>query len=437
MTRKLVLFLGSVALLAVGYATYLRSKGALVPGLAAEPIVSAIEAPIATGDSLKMAEFAARRCKLSMGQARQQCYEEILLTLVEKNQVRLAMDALSVLARLDPGTVAKGHDLTHVVGINAWTRGKDVDQVYQSCTGLYQSGCYHGVVQAYLDANGIDSTTVARLCNLISAAVTNMWLRFQCVHGVGHGLVNAMALHLPNALAGCDWLVDGWDSASCYGGAFMEFIVASRGQAHHPHTRKADSAAAQHGEHAHHEVADTFPKRKADDLLYPCTAIKARYQSACYGMQAGIIFETTGDDWGRIARACDGAPPGMRAACYQGIGTYLSGFVVRNPRKAITACDAGSAENKAWCFVGVVKNFIDVTATADDGLDFCARVLEQPAVATACYVAIGEQMAVLYPVREDRARECARAGAGPWEAACRYGAGLNTERPAALDQPRT
>jgi len=432
MKRQLIFGLGAVVMVAGAGLAYFHQQGTAIPGLAAEPIQQSVESRIAAWDSTSLAEFAYRRCRLSQGQSRQTCYQEVFLAVTARNQIRLAMDALSVLGRLDRTTVANGHDLTHVVGINAWTPGEDVGTVYESCTGLYQSGCYHGVVQAYLDANGTDSTTVAQVCNLIKAAETNLWLRFQCVHGIGHGLVNNLSMHLPKALAGCDWLVSGWDASSCYGGAFMEFIVAGRGQAHHP-AKRPDSAGStgtevEHGEHHEHQSADTFAVRNKDDPLYPCSAVGEKYQPACYGMQAGIIYEIVGADFRKIAQACDGAPAAMRPHCYQGIGTYVSGVVVRNAQKAITLCNEGSDLHKRWCFVGVVKNFIDVTAKPDDGLAFCRLIHDQPIEATSCYVAVGEQIAVLHQGNEERSRECAKAGPA-FVGACRYGAVLTFERP--------
>ena len=428
MVRKTLAAVAALLLLALGGVLLARSQGAGLPGLPPEPIATAVQAPAATGDSIEVARFAQRRCRLTGGRARQACYEEILLALVERDHIRLAMDALSVLSRLDPGTVARGHDLTHVVGINAWTPGEDVGAVYEACTGLYQSGCYHGVVQAYLDATGTDSATVASVCNLIKAAATNMWLRFQCVHGIGHGLVASTSMHLPKALAGCDWLVDGWDSSSCYGGAFMEFIVAGRGQSHHPTRPKAAAQSGHGGEHEHPEPADSFPVRDPKDPLFPCSVIGQKYQAACYGMQAGVIIETTGPDFGKIAKACDGAPANMRIACYQGIGTYVSGFTVRDSRKSIELCNQGNPAYKPWCFVGVVKNFIDVTANPQDGFDFCNRIQAQPDVTASCNVAVGEQLVVLFPNPDDRARACDKAAAG-WIPACRFGAGLTADRP--------
>jgi len=452
MVRKALVVLGLLALVALGGAFMARGRGMVVPGLAAQPLTGLIDRPLASGDSLILADFARDRCRLVPTNKRQPCYEEILLATVEKGQVRLAMDALSVLARLDRSTVRRGHDYAHVVGINAWTPEKEVGPVYDSCTGLYQSGCYHGVVQAFLDARGTDSATVYQLCNSIKSAVYNMWLRFQCVHGVGHGLVNNFSLNLPRALKGCDWLVDPWDAQSCYGGAFMEFIVAGRGQSHHPHKKESpapSTAAAGHdghsppaapgpapGEHAaaghdpashEHETADSFPIRDKTGLLYPCTVLDTKYQTACYMMQAGIVIELVGRDFGKIAHACDDAPVSMQPACYQGVGTYVSGYVVRDPVKAIDLCSKGDAKLQAWCYVGVVKNFIDVTANPDDGFSFCRRLTDH-AYAVACFNGVGEEMSVLFPAAEEREKQCAKASRDYIEV-CRYGANLPAPRP--------
>jgi hypothetical protein len=435
MVRKIIYAVVAVALVACAGVFYSRSKGMVLPGIGARPIAEVIDRPIATGDSAELAGFAHDRCRLLIGGTKQRCYEEIMLATVERQQVRLAMDALSVLSRLDPETVARGHDLTHVVGINAWTPGEDISAVYETCTGLYQSGCYHGVVQAYLDANASDSVTVHSVCNKINAAVTNTWLRFQCVHGIGHALVQNTSLHLAKALRGCDWLVDGWDAQSCYGGAFMEFILAGRGQEHHPNKRhRSDSATAgDHGggDHAHHEAtADTFAIRNKSDPLYPCSVLATKYQSSCYGMQAGIIIEQVGADFGKIAAACDQAPASMRPSCYQGIGTYVSGFTVKNAGKSIELCAMGNPAHAAWCYVGVVKNFIDVTANPDDGFEFCARLTERH-LGVACYNAVGEQVAVLNRDADAKEKHCAKAPQAYLEA-CRYGAALPAARPPEL-----
>ncbi len=443
MLKRLALIVVAVVLLAGAGAMYACSRGVVVPGTTPKPLAELIDAPMASRDSTVMAEFMHNRCRLLAGRSRRSCYEDILMTMVSRHQTRFAMASLADLSTIDHTIAARGHDFVHVVGINSWQPGMDLRAIYNSCTGLFQSGCFHGVIQAYMAANGADSTVITSLCDKVQEPNSfSLWLRFQCVHGLGHGL-QAITHHLRHALEGCDWLPNAWDEESCYGGTFMEFILEGRGQEHHPHmdamARSEEQGDPEHDaghaapNHGGHEMAgmtagaDSFPFRDKNDPLYPCTALADRYQRSCYGMQAGIIYEILGADWGKIAGACDQAPLAMRPACYQGIGTYLSGVTVRNADQSIAHCMEGNPKWRPWCFVGVVKNFVDVTSDPQDGLDFCAKVSDQ-VIGTACYVAVGEEMSVLHTDMTRRARLCGQADER-FRNACKYGGGLSPERP--------
>ena len=86
--------------------------------------------------------------------------------------------------------------------INAWRPGKDLGAVYLQCNELFQSGCYHGVIQAFFAWEGTDSAKVVRLCRENPGISDNAWLHFQCVHGIGHGLLQTYTMNLPRALHG-------------------------------------------------------------------------------------------------------------------------------------------------------------------------------------------------------------------------------------------
>ena len=426
MRRKLALGAAVLAVALLGFAAFARISGAAIPGQPLPPLPAELTSAAAGGDSSTAARLISRRCGLLAGDPRRKCFEEALLELVRQDRVRFAMSTLALLGEEHDQIRKFGHDYSHVIGINAWTPGKDVGATYLQCTELFQSGCYHGVIQAVFAHSGTDSASVVALCKGNTEIRESAWLRFQCVHGIGHGLLQTYTMNLPRALRGCDMLGNAWDSESCYGGAFMEFIVGGRGQSHH--------VASDHGEAGHHEVEpDTFPAfkvRDSSDVLYPCSALGDRYQRACYQMQAGLIVERTGLDFAKVAQVCEGAPRPMRPVCYQGIGTYVSGVTARDPAEAIRHCSQGSMRYRSWCFVGVVKNFIDVTAKTEDGIAFCRQLVPQD-IATSCYVAVGEQAAVLF--RDPALRETACSTAQPaYLAACRYGAGLSPERPPAL-----
>ncbi len=436
MTRKILLGLAALTAAGLGFVAYASYQGAALPGLALPPLPAALTAALQADDSAAVASFAEARCRLLKGGRRKACFEDVLLQLVRQNRIRLALGAVNLLGQHDPDIRRFGHDYSHVIGINAWTPGKNIGEVYLQCSELYQSGCYHGVIQAFFAYHGTDSASVAALCRDTPGINNSGWLRFQCVHGIGHGLVQTYTMNLPRALGGCDKLGNNWDAESCYGGAFMEFIVGGRGQSHHVSMPGKQDSAPGGGamDHARmdHDSSPPFKVREPTDLLYPCSVLGEKYQPACYQMQAGLIVERTGLDFAKVAAVCDTAPEPMRPVCYQGIGTYVSGVTSRDPEESIRRCSLGSARYRPRCFVGLVKNFVDVSANPDDGFALC-RKLGPVDIATSCYHAVGEEASVLYEAMPKREEVCSRVEA-KYNNACRFGAGLSSERPA--DLPR-
>jgi hypothetical protein len=315
-----------------------------------------------------------------------------------------------------------------------------VATVFKGCTGLFQSGCYHGVIQAYLmEGKGgpLDSARAANLCDHIAASGTEQWLRFQCVHGLGHGFEMASNWDLPLALKECDWLPSPWDRSACYGGAFMENAVASAPGGHHTamhvltseQTMDSGKSGNMAGDHDMPGMkmpsikAITYKMRDSTDPLYPCSSVDTMYQFSCYQLQGGLILNAVQSDFAKAASACDlVGPPLLRAQCYLSLGTNASGYTAQNTPKVIEHCSHGDPSYQPFCFVGAVKNYIDVTANPDDGIAFC-HALKAGVNRDRCYNAVGEEMSVLYPDAARRDKACEKAG-GDGEAMCRIGAQL-------------
>ena len=402
-----------------------------------------VEALAAGGDSLGLAKLAARQCNHGSATVKVNCYEEYFVSVAGSDRVRLALGALAALAKDHPEVALDGHGYTHVIGIRAWKPNLDVAAVFKGCTGLFQSGCYHGVIQAYLlegKVGPIDSMRAANLCDQVAASHTEMWLRFQCVHGLGHGFEMINNWNLPKALKQCDWLPSPWDRSSCYGGAFMENAVASMPGGHHTAmhalaTEKVfDSSKGVAGGDNHDMPgmvmpktpdlkAITFKMRDPTDPLYPCSAVDTTYQFACYQMQGGMILTGVKGDFARATAACDRVgPPLLRSQCYLSLGTNASGWTAQNTPLVIKDCLHGDTAYQPFCFVGAVKNYVDVTANPDDGLAFC-RQMEPGVNRDHCYNAVGEEISVLYRDPDLREKACLKAG-GDGEAMCRIGAQL-------------
>ncbi|MBA2564892.1 MAG: hypothetical protein H0V09_05665 [Gemmatimonadetes bacterium] len=396
-----------------------------------------------------MAERAVEQCTGRTGVEKVPCYEQLLLPLVKERGVETVMATLGRVASLDSDVARDGHVLAHGIGIAAYSSQEDVARTFARCSPAFQSGCYHGIIQAYFEhAPASSAEAVNELCAPYRGAAGNRWLLFQCVHGMGHGLTMVHGHVLPEALRGCDLLSDGWDREACYGGAFMENIVNATAP-HHAGAglmARQGSTGSSHAAHAHGvKQADSavvaaaapqalrFKALDPADPHYPCSILEERYQLACYGMQTSAMLHLNGGDIAAAAGACDGAPPPMRAPCYQSLGRDISSYTLQDPDQSIRLCSLGSERYRPWCFVGLVKNFVDLTATTESAFAFCAKVPSGPS-RMKCHEALGEQIGILKSDLSERSILCDRSERGYVEA-CRFGARLIQERPAGLPLP--
>lgn len=394
-----------------------------------------MDALAAKGDTVGLAHLADQECHAKSGDALRKCYEDYFVALARSDRVHVALGALSLAATQHVEVQAEGHNYTHVIGIRAWHDGADVASIFRSCNGLFQSGCYHGVIQAYLLSSGtLDSARAMNLCDQVAPDEKDRWLRFQCVHGLGHGFEMAWNWDLPHALKGCDWLKDDWDRSSCYGGAFMENAVASAPGGHHM-TMSIHALAASDSmssgmkdmpemEHQHGpDLAKvTYKMRDSVDALYPCDAVGAKYEFACYQLQGGMILNRYHGDFARSTADCDKAPPVGREQCYVSLGTNASGYTLQNIQATIADCSHGDARFQPFCFSGAVKNYIDLTANPQDGVTLCSATPAGDNRAR-CFQAIGEEISVLYPTdAAARATACAKMPTGD-AGDCKRGAG--------------
>ena len=476
--RALYLVLAGLAL-AVVVGAFLLSRTPLAgPENVSAPAPRAASGSTAAFDSARVATSAFEACGRKAGADETSCYEERLVGVVRDAGIGAAMGALRELGRLDRDVAAHGHVYAHAIGIAGYDSGGELAETFASCSEIYQSGCYHGVIQAYFqEVEDPAAESVNRLCSAYGGPAGDRWLLFQCVHGMGHGLMLYYAHDLPRALAGCDLLRDDWDRESCYGGAFMENIVnavaphhpggelmardtATRGEggqaeaarsieshahggaAPHghagaaPHGRGGPTVAGKAGsgeeaagdDHGSGDAAGgSFKALDSADLHYPCSIMDQRYLDACYQMQTSVILHFNGGDFEAAAGTCDRAPRGLRSVCYQSLGRDASAYTLQDHAEGIRLCSLGSPRFQPWCFVGLVKNFVDLTARTDEGFAFCRKV---PAKASKlkCYQALGEQIAVLENGAAERAAACEQAPRH-YVDACRYGARLRDVPP--------
>ena len=373
------------------------------------------------------ASALVERCGDLAGQEKIDCYQAALSGRLGALGVRPTMHTLDSLVVRDDDAARDAHVYAHHIGIEAYQLSPDVAETFSGCTESFSSGCYHGVIQAYFEDRGNpDAEVLEELCRPYKRADQSRWILFQCVHGMGHGLTMYHDHHLPKALEACDLLGDFWDRESCYGGAFMENVMGATSP-HHPASvlaaeTKDDSNGNEIG-HASHDAFDSAWKAiDPDDPHYPCSVMDARYHQQCYLMQTSVMLHHNGGDLQDASASCDGAPANMRPTCHQSLGRSVTAYT-KDPETAAGHCEAGSTEYRGWCYVGVVKAFVDWTARAESGLDFCHVIEDDQDYKSMCYKGLGEEIATLVADHETRASLCAQAEES-FVATCRQGAQL-------------
>ena len=327
---------------------------------------------------------------------RGRCYQKKLEVLMKKRGTEQALDALSLLAGEDPDILPRAHQYAYFIGWRSFSHYTDASVAFSHCRDTFSSGCYHGVLEGHLGSlSKVDAATTAAVCDeQIEAARHSTFLRYQCVHGLGHGLTMHFKYDLKKALSLCDALMMKWDRDSCYGGVFMENVVAS--QNIHYQERYTGQAVQRKS------------VLRPRDPLYPCNSVARKYQHACYQMQASAILTLTRQNFSQAFHICSKAPMEFTSACYESLGRDISGQTLRNEQKIVSLCGKGEPPATAWCLVGAVKDIITAHADPQRGLAFC-RHLNVPTQKEGCYVAAGQVLATLYPDEQRRARACAVA----------------------------
>ncbi len=380
------------------------------------------------GDASAEATALHQRCgKVVTGTT--QCYTAWFDSMASGGRVRLAMETLEKLKPLDPSVAPAGHVYAHGIGISAGKGGGDIAKVFSQCDESNESGCYHGVLQAYFNAaQSVGSTEVNAVCAPFRNPPYTQWLLFQCVHGAGHGLTMYYGHDVPRALSDCDFFPDEWSRRSCYAGVFMENIVNAQmasGPAHDLNAHEGMHMAGMAG-----GAESKFKAMDPKDLLYPCSIMADRYLFSCYEMQTAAILYQNGGNIAGAAKTCDTAPHAMRYVCYQSLGRDISAFALADHAKAIQLCDLGTPQYRPWCYVGLAKAFVNRNAKAEEGIALCKDVSDANSK-LKCYEAVGEMIGTLRSVPAERQALC-DASEPEYKDACLFGARVIPQPPPAL-----
>src|SRR5215208_709656 len=216
---------------------------------------------------------------------------------VQEGGPRLALTHLASLALRDTSIQARAHAYAHEIGRYAVGRRDWDPRVYAECTPQFEAGCYHGLVEAYLNhLPKLDETALRPLCDRISGSLVPEVARRECAHGLGHGLWFRLHGDYTEALSQCDGLPNSAAQEECRDGVFMQRAGAV-------------------GVHAHHHSSGMVP------ATLNCPQEPVRYRKACWQYQ-GRLFVAAGG-YPKAFTECDAAAEYL-SVCYWGLGKWIA-----------------------------------------------------------------------------------------------------------------
>ncbi len=288
------------------------------------------------------------------GETNFDCFETHYRKLVEQGGSELAFQDLR--ARYDKNEYIKSqcHPLTHVIGQEASKYYKTVSLAFTSGDSFCWSGYYHGVMEGFVGRVGRKNlpTQMDSICADVPDKKSYSFDYYNCVHGLGHGVMEISQDELFESLKMCDYLSGQWERQSCWSGVYMENVIVD-GKNH-------------------------FSKfLRPAEPLYPCNAVEDQYKNTCYMMQSSYMLKVTKYDFAKVFALCRQAGDAYTATCFQSIGRDASGSTVSNPEKTKAICLLGKDfTEQSNCLIGAVKDFISYYHSDSQARGLCLLMPE-------------------------------------------------------------
>lgn len=312
------------------------------------------------------------------------CMEQAFANIAYHQGPKPALKLLDSKMASDPVINAGCHRIAHGLGAGALLHNKgDIGITFAQGSSTCWSGYYHGILErAYTGVpNSRLGATSAKLC--ISDQVrTTQFLHYQCVHGLGHGLMIHTSYDMPAALKVCESLTDPWESVSCDGGVFMENVAASR------------------------DIKSKW--LHDDDGVYPCQTVAERHKYYCYLMVTSRVNELNGFNWKDTAKTCaTKAEKGWRGTCFESYGRDVSGQNRTDLRKIVRLCVA-AGPYQASCVWGVARDMVSQDDDAHRAARFCMMLATGQQ--NRCFQAVGTIVSNQKATQPERDAACRDLG---------------------------
>ena len=291
------------------------------------------------------------------------CYRDYFAMVMRTQGADVAVAEIAALAETDDYVARDCHQVVHDLGNDAADYYGDVGIALTYEGSACWSGYYHGVVEyAISQFNGTE--LFDEMPNICTTAAEEQYsfTHYNCVHGLGHGVMLNSDGDLFGSIPYCEALPDHWELSSCVGGAIMENVVSG-----------------QQG------IATDV---RTDDLIYPCNVIGDDYVDECFAMQTSWMLFQLGyadENFAEAFAICDTVQTDMVDNCYRSMGRDISGSSLLEVTRIVRLCALGAPEYQEECYVGASLNAV----YNDHGTEMATALCEAipMRMQDACYAA--------------------------------------------------
>ena len=192
---------------------------------------------------------------------------------------------------------------------------------------------------------------INKICSGIPGRIS--FDRYNCVHGLGHGLMALTNNEVFRSLDMCNNLRGALVRSWCGTGVFMENVIADG---------------------KNHKTKYLNP----DQPFFPCPEVNKKYRDECYLGQTSYVLKIINYDFEKVFDMCSEIEEDFRDECYISIGRDASGNTISNAAKTKEICELGkTAEQKQKCIEGAVIDFISYYHSDIKALELCNSLGEE------------------------------------------------------------
>ncbi|HSW99418.1 MAG TPA: hypothetical protein VLH38_00090 [Patescibacteria group bacterium] len=267
-----------------------------------------------------------------------------LEALLKQQGIKAAFSYASDNIAKDPSFAKSCHPLLHELGNVAYTYFGDYATAIQYQNELCNSGYTHGVVEAYFLKAPDVAQAMTQACG---AKEEQSFAKWQCFHGIGHGVMLTNNKQLAPSIRLCETLTSNFSTEACVNGIFMEhFIVQSHGG----------------------DLPTTNPTSLRD-----CMDQKTTYRKTCYLYASTAYLAFHSGRYGDAIQWCGGADKNDVTTCVLGVGSAAMKDNITNPSNVQQICLQAPKAYQAYCASGAVSMYTHYTASASAATSLCKK----------------------------------------------------------------